>query len=530
MKVAHWLLAAALCVPAVAVAAEGERPAEVTQKDWSYQALEDLANRGLVTGYKDSKFLDGRTLTRFEMASLVKRVIDTVLQIPTPAKGEKPGTPGTAATRNQGVEAIPTGRPQAPRTVRTANFTEQDLGTIKRLADTYSIELTVIGVNMQDAMDKIGELEGRVEAIESSLRDPEGPLQTVISNVARIDKIRFSGYVQARYQSYQNTNEATSAERPGQVADTFTLRRVRLTVAARPTDKVGVKWQVEGATGSVETRDAWIDYYFSGDPATGYTATIGQMKTPFGFELVQSSSVRELPERARVVRFFFPDERDRGAKIASSTGGKYFYEVGVFNGINLGSRNGLNNNDNNNNKDIVGRIRTTTLGGRLDLGASFDIGNTFRTNNFPGESGIGAGSPRENTKQVFGADFQWFLRDGTLLRGEWMGGKALGTDASGYILTLVQNVGKKDQFVARREWFGTDDYAIVQRSPAGTALGTGVYKGTLSTWHIGWIHYLDPSTRLKLFYEFDHRGTNKVDGQEFQWLGNILRFEVISLF
>lgn len=530
MNSARWLLAAALCVPAVAVAAQNERPAQVTTKDWSYQAIEDMANRGLVTGYKDSKFLDGRTLSRFEMASLVKRVIDTVLEIPTPTKNEKLGTPGTAATRNQGVDPIPTGRAQAPRVVRTADFTEQDLGTIKRLADSYSVELAVMGVNMQGAMDKIGELEGRVESIESSLRDPEGPLQTVINNVARIDKVRLTGYVQARYQSYQNTNEATSTENPGQVVDSFTLRRVRLTVNARPTEHFGIKWQFEGANASLETRDAWIDYYFSGDPATGYTATIGQMKAPFGFEVVQSSSVRETPERARVARFFFPDERDRGIKIASSTGGKVFYEVGLFNGAQLGIRNGLNTNDTDNNKDVIGRVRTTALGGRLDLGASFDVGTISRTNNFPGESGIGAGSPRQNVKQVFGADFQWFPIDGTLLRGEWMGGKTSGTNASGYILTLVQNVGKKNQFVVKREWFGTDDYAIVQRAPAGTALGTGVYKGTLSTWHVGIVHFVDSSTRVKLFYEIDHRGTDKVDGNKFQWLGNIIRAEVITLF
>jgi hypothetical protein len=524
-------LAALLCVPVAAVAADESRPAQqVGAKEWSYQAIEDLAARGLVQGYKDSKFLDGRTLTRYEMATLVKRVIDTVLEIPTPSKDATvTGKPGTAAARNVGLDPIPTGKAPAPKVLRTANFTESDLGTIKRLADTYSVELAVIGVNLQEANDKFTELEGRVEALESSLRDPEGPLQTVISNVARLDKVRFSGYLQARYQALQEGNERTSSDRPIAAVDSFTIRRMRLTVNARPTEKIGIKWQFEGANLNLETRDAWIDYYVKGDPAQGPTWTFGQFKAPFGFEIVQSSSVREVPERARIARFFWPDERDRGIKYASSTGGKVFYEVAIQNGTNLGSRV-INSNDNNNNKNVLGRVRTTLLNGRLDLGTSFELGNVTRTNNFPGESGIGSANPRQNAKNVYGVDFQWFPIDGTMLRGEWMGGRSLGSDVSGYILTFVQNVGKKHQAVARYDWFGADDYVTAQIGSPGSPLGAGVYRGTLSALNLGWIYHLDESTRLKMFYEINKRGTDKVNGNDFQWFGNLMRFEVITLF
>jgi hypothetical protein len=538
-----------MCLPAVAVAAQEAKPAEITTKEWSYLAIQDLAGRGLVHGYKDGKFLEGKTLSRFEMATLVKRVVDSLLALPSPGKGTpKPQTPGSAASRGQGYELPPLGRAARPTgQVRTANFVEADLGTVKRLATEYSVELAVIGVNLQESMEKLTELEGRVESIESSLRDPEGPLQTVINNVARIDKIRFSGYVQARYESFEETREAVPGGAGGRpntggetaVTDRFTLRRVRMTVQARPTDKVGLRWQFDGAGAGVETRDAWIDYFFTGNPATGYTATIGQMKVPFGFEVVQSSSVREAPERGRVSRFFFPGERDRGFKIASATAGKVFYEVGVFNGGIGAGRQGINANDNNNDKDVVGRVRTT-IAKRLDVGASFNFGTSLRTAAYNGETPrvpnpISSTFPQENAKSVIGADLQWFVRDGTVLRAEGMWGRAGGSEAYGYILQLLQNVGTKNQFVVKYDWLGLKDRVLAPVGAGGTPVGDSVpYEGTLSNLSFGVVHNLDANTRLKLFYEIHGRGrefllynagTGKVP-----WQGNILRFEVITTF
>ncbi len=42
---------------------------------------------------------------------------------------------------------------------------------------------------------------------------------------------------------------------------------------------------------------------------------MGQFKVPFGFEVLQSSGDRELPERAAVIRALFPGERDRGLRL-----------------------------------------------------------------------------------------------------------------------------------------------------------------------------------------------------------------------
>lgn len=556
MSKKHWLtvvsmaagVAAGVLLPVSATYAQEGAPAEVGSSDWQYQAITDFAARGLLSGYKDAKNLENRKLTRFEMATLIKRVVDSLLELPD-SGADKDATPkpGTAATRGFGLDPIPTGKPPVSEKVRAqaAVWTEADLGTLKRLTDTYSVELAVIGVNLQEATDKIATLEGRVETLEERLSDPEGPLQTVINNVASLNKVRFVGFIQARYESFEDTREATgtpSASRP-QVVDRFTLRRMRITLNARPTQSTFIKWEIEGGGAQLESRDAFLTYYLKGSPEKGYAATIGQFKVPFGFEIIQSSSVRELPERARIIRHFFPSERDRGFKISSATSGRYFYELAVMNDVIGPGRTGINTNDNNNDKGISGRLRTSTLGGRLDAGVSFSHSSQSRTALALGEPARPGGAPSasdpyDNNKYVWGADFQWFALDNTVLRGEGVWGKANGSHAKGYIITLVQNLSPKWQFVSRYDWFGADGRVLAPVGAGGTPIGDGVaYEGVLTNMAVGFIHHLDPSTRLKLFYELHERGRERLTGygtggsaDRVPWQGSVLRFEVITVF
>ena len=138
---------------------------------------------------------------------------------------------------------------------------------------------------------------------------------------------------------------------------------------------------------------------------------VGQMKWPFGFEVTQSSGVREAPERARVTRTLLPDERDRGAKIASTAGKPLFWEVGVYNGT------GVNTNDNNFNKDVVGRVRYS-FSQMFDLGLSGYFGETF-VPTVPASGGNPAVPAQEFVKNRYGADFQLYL-PGIQFRGEYI--------------------------------------------------------------------------------------------------------------
>ena len=49
--------------------------AELPPGHWSYEAIEYLGAKGLLSGERTWSFLDGRTVTRYEMAVLVSQAI-----------------------------------------------------------------------------------------------------------------------------------------------------------------------------------------------------------------------------------------------------------------------------------------------------------------------------------------------------------------------------------------------------------------------------------------------------------------------
>src|SRR5437868_1028661 len=52
---------------------------DIPKDHWAYAAVNDLAAMGLIKGYPpDGKFLGDRTLTRYEMATIVQRVLQRV--------------------------------------------------------------------------------------------------------------------------------------------------------------------------------------------------------------------------------------------------------------------------------------------------------------------------------------------------------------------------------------------------------------------------------------------------------------------
>lgn len=63
-------------------AAAQDMPRDVKPDHWAYAAVNDLAQKGLIKGYPpDGNFRGGRTLTRYEMAAILKRVLDRMGEI-----------------------------------------------------------------------------------------------------------------------------------------------------------------------------------------------------------------------------------------------------------------------------------------------------------------------------------------------------------------------------------------------------------------------------------------------------------------
>lgn len=129
---------------------------DVPAGHWAYEALAELAAAGLVEGYPDGTFKGERTLTRYEMAQIVARVLAKIRQAKQRA---------AQAERVARLRELP---PPPPPEVRRA-----DLDRVDRLVREFRGELAQAGV--------------RVTAIEEEL----GRLR---QQVAELRRIRVSGY------------------------------------------------------------------------------------------------------------------------------------------------------------------------------------------------------------------------------------------------------------------------------------------------------------------------------------------------
>jgi S-layer homology domain len=85
MRQLAMVLAAAL-VFAVISPAFAQPFADTPTNHWAYDAIAELAAKGLIEGYPDGTFKGDRAMTRYEMAMVVARLLARIesIQIPTP--------------------------------------------------------------------------------------------------------------------------------------------------------------------------------------------------------------------------------------------------------------------------------------------------------------------------------------------------------------------------------------------------------------------------------------------------------------
>lgn len=249
-------------------------------------------------------------------------------------------------------------------------------------------------------------------------------LKNVVDALA---KLKMSGYLQGQY-----TNDDAAR-------DQFSVRRARVKFTYQATPTARFVLQPDVTSSGVSLKDGYVELI---EPWTTWkhTLTAGQFNWPFGFEIMYSSSARELPERSRVVRTLFPGERDRGVMLSGmGLQERFRYQVAVVNG------NGTTGTaDTNDRKDAVGRVGYSF--GPFDVGASLYRGSDL----------VGA---REFDKERQGIDFQWATPlPGLGVRGEYIAGKqapAAGTtrtesfDVDGWYLYLIQSIGTRHQFALR---------------------------------------------------------------------------------
>jgi hypothetical protein len=172
--------------------------ADVPTDHWAYDAIAELAAKGLIEGYPDGAFRGDRAMTRYEMAMVVARLLARIeaIKIP-PLPPDLVRTPQLNAAQAQDAAAI-----RALDQRLTAK-----LATVQRLVAEFRAELAALGV--------------RVTAVEEELAAIR----------ARLDNTKVTGDMRFRYNVYP-TNSVSGG---GTFRSPDARLRARVTFTSQPT-------------------------------------------------------------------------------------------------------------------------------------------------------------------------------------------------------------------------------------------------------------------------------------------------------
>jgi phosphate-selective porin OprO and OprP len=265
-------------------------------------------------------------------------------------------------------------------------------------------------------------------------------------------KIQLSGFTQIRYQSFSETDKI----------DGFDVRRARFDVKGLISPFWSYRVQFELA-GTPKLIDAYAELKVN----DFFNVLAGQAKIPLSLESNISVNKLELIDWSLVDEALVGRGRDiSGNQLGRDIGIQFSgiilkrnfnslldYRVGVFNG------NGINTFDNNNYKDISGRLVAHPIVG-LDLGTSFYNGMRFvpeikevKTN---GVVTIAASPAKSVVRDRYGFDLNYIVKN-LLFRGEYIHGTDNQTKRDGYYF-MVGNFffQKKLQVLAKYDFLDPD--------------------------------------------------------------------------
>lgn len=132
------------------------------------------------------------------------------------------------------------------------------------------------------------------------------------------DTFSLRGYIQARYNAFQSNPNlgCEQCDKSWNGNSSFFIRRARLVFSGQIGKQVFFYFQPDFASSTSgglnfgQIKDAYFDLGL--DSKNEYRIRIGQTKIPYGFENMQSSSVRIPLDRADALNSAFTNERDLG--------------------------------------------------------------------------------------------------------------------------------------------------------------------------------------------------------------------------
>jgi len=402
------------------------------------------------------------------------------------------------------------------------------------------IALVLVSVLFFNANAQEPSTDEKITAVNDIVTGLTERLATAESDLSKLTKIKVSGYMQAQYQYFENPSI--------QPNNYFSLRRARVKFTYEMTDGVKFVLTPEFVPGNLSVKDAYV--VLNDRWTKAFTIWAGKFNRP-NYEVEYSSSSRELAERSTVIRTLYPNERAIGAKLEyNPINVPVHFQMALLNGsdlITINNAAGVNQNttenrDFDNYKDIMVRatynLQLGNFGG-LDIGAHGYFGslksNALKTlsSDYTTIKDVKFGDAVK--RNWLGGEFQLFadILGGMSVKGEYIAGKnasigyspvaAVGTTAaipgvanfqnkfSGYYIYFIKNIGKKDQFAFRYDYYdpNTDisgkDVTIAKYTSADAITLRNRVSGksdlATSTFGFAMHHYFDDNLRISLNYE-----------------------------
>ncbi len=217
------------------------------------------------------------------------------------------------------------------------------------------------------------------------LADAGYSLTPIVSALPVKPELVVSGYLQAQYESHQDSQDQLLPGGAPLNQNRFLLRRGRIRVT-KDWDYAQVTMEVDGntvhgPTMRVQKAEASLIYGRSKDRDQPPMAqlTLGQFDLPFGFEIPYGSRPRWFMERTTGSRALWPSEPDVGVRFSGGLGFAR-YSVAITNGEPLDEKSVFQLQDPNANKDVTARFGAQTKLSRLVAlagGVSFNRGKGF---------------------------------------------------------------------------------------------------------------------------------------------------------
>lgn len=249
------------------------------------------------------------------------------------------------------------------------------------------ILLAVVVHGQQTSTVSVDSLQKKVDHLEN--------------DITKMKKLVVSGWIQSQFQ-YIETRGAANFDGGTFATNSdkrFMIRRGRVKFTYNGKNSQYVM-QINGTERGLNLVE--IFGVLSDPHVKSFSLTVGIMNRPFGFEIDQSSAVRESPERSRYTQILMPNERDLGAKIIFAPGKGHKLnglrlDAGLYNGQGIyvpgttspagyaaNTTPVLGVNEVDFQKDFIGRLQYyKELNSKIKVGigaSHYNGGNLFQTN------------------------------------------------------------------------------------------------------------------------------------------------------